>query len=76
VTTLPSHAGNGIAEATLAVVRCCYRGDLAVERCHYQVMLVTTLLSHTCDGIATQGCTDYDKVVQPPSSEHRGFVTT
>jgi hypothetical protein len=33
------------------------------------------LSSHAGDGTATQCCTGRVKVVQPPSSKHRGVVT-
>jgi hypothetical protein len=65
VMTLPSHAGNGDAEATLVVARCRYRGDPAMVRCRCRVMLMTALSNHAGDGAATQGCTDYGKVAQP-----------
>jgi hypothetical protein len=38
-------------------------------------MLETMLPSHAGDDAATLGCTGYEKVVQPLSSEHRGVVT-
>jgi hypothetical protein len=37
-------------------------------------MLVTVLLSHVGDGVATQGCAGCGKVAQPPSLEHRSVV--
>jgi hypothetical protein len=37
-------------------------------------MLVMVLPSHAGNGATTQGCTCRVKVVQPPSSEHRGVV--
>jgi hypothetical protein len=50
--SLPSHDGDGAAEATLVVARCCCRCDLVVEQCRCQVMLATTLLSLAGDGTA------------------------
>jgi hypothetical protein len=46
VTTLPGSTSYDIAESTLAVARCCCRGDLAMARCHYRVMLVMSMSSH------------------------------
>jgi hypothetical protein len=46
---LPSHAGNGVAEATLAMVQCCYRDNLVVARCRCRVMLAIVLSSHVGD---------------------------
>jgi hypothetical protein len=84
VTVLLSPTGDGAAEVTLVMAQCRCRvmlmkvlpSDLVVTRCRYRVMLVTMLLSQDGDGSATQGCTGCAKVVQPPSSDHRGVVTS
>jgi hypothetical protein len=39
-------------------------------------MLATMLPSHAENDAATQGCTGYSNVTQPPSSEHRGVVAS
>jgi hypothetical protein len=59
---LPSHAGNGVAEAMLAMVQCRYRDNLVVARCRCRVMLATALSSHVGDCVveATQPRHDVD----------------
>jgi hypothetical protein len=87
---LPSHVGNGVAEVTWSwhdiTIESCWRwccwvmlamtlsSDFVVAPCRWRVMIVMMLPSHAGDDTATQGCTAYSKVVQPPSSEHQGVV--
>jgi hypothetical protein len=64
---LLSPAGDGIVEQTLVEVRCRRRGDLAVARCCYRVMLVLSLLRRLGHGAMLLS----SHVVRPKS----GFTT-